>query len=70
MICREPVNINPKLFAIMKMVLINHSKTFRQELQGDAIIDIISFFLIIGIPALIVAITMFVAPKHYGDDKM
>ena len=28
------------------------------------------FFLIIGIPALIVAITMGVAPKHYGDDKM
>ena len=39
MICREPVDINPKLFAIMKMVLINHSKIFRQELQGDAIID-------------------------------
>ena len=28
------------------------------------------FFLVIGIPALIVAITMGVAPKHYGDDKM
>ena len=28
------------------------------------------FFVIIGIPALIVAITMGVAPKHYGDDKM
>ena len=62
------------------MTLINHHNAFREELQEDRIRDIVytmrieQFFsfirLILGIPALIVAITLGVASKDYGDDKM
>ena len=80
MICRKTFHTSLKLFVILRMVLINDPNELRQKLQKDIVRDIVykikiqqnfSFVsLILGIPALIVAITMGAASKHYGDDKM
>ena len=73
MVCRETVYINPKLFVILGMALIILSTELRQKLQEGEIKDkirVFPFIWLIGIPALIVSVTMGVASKHYGDDKM
>ena len=39
MICIETAYINLKVFVIIRMALINHPNTFRQEFQGNTITD-------------------------------
>ena len=41
MICRKTFHISPKLFVILRMVLLNDPNELRQKLQKDIVRDIV-----------------------------